>query len=257
VAAVIECPVCGQEARKEFVAQFCVVAKCGNPRCGHLFAISPPSGTGIHEHAESYADFYASRNRALANKLVSLGLLRPGARVLDIGSGLGHIMSAVRERVPDSAITCVEAAPKSIAYLRRNNFEVLEDYSLLPGSGLHDLIFMVEVIEHLNDPVAALRLCHSRLAPGGKMFLTTPSGELRNGSHRTDAYKTAEHVQFFTQSSLCLAAEMAGFQSVKYFEMREFHAGSANKMRKWIKDSLRTARNLLQGRHHFVAVLDK
>ena len=46
-------------------------------------------------------------------------------------------------------------------------------------------------------------------------------------------------------------------ESVKFYEMREFHAGSANKMLKWVKDSLRTARNWLQGRHHFVAVLDK
>jgi cyclopropane fatty-acyl-phospholipid synthase-like methyltransferase len=181
----------------------------------------------------------------------------PGSRVLDIGSGLGHIMSAVRERLSDCHITCVEAAPKSIEYLRRNNFKVVEDFGLLSGTGPYDVIFMVEVIEHLDDPAAVLRLCHSLLTTGGGIFLTTPCGELRWGSHSTAAYETLEHVQFFTQESLCLAARNAGFDSVKFFEMREFYPGSANRAIKWVKDSLRIARNWVQGRHHFVAVVRK
>jgi cyclopropane fatty-acyl-phospholipid synthase-like methyltransferase len=253
----MKCPICSEESQEKFAARFCVVEKCGNKECGHLFAITRPIGTGIHEHAVSDVDLYADRNRSLANKLVAIGLLRPGSRILDVGSGLGHIMSAVRERLPDCQITCVEAAPKSIQYLRINNFDVIEDFGLLSGTGSYDVIFMVEVIEHLEDPAAVLRLCHSLLTAGGSIFLTTPCGELRWGSHSTAAYDTLEHVQFFTQRSLCLAAKNAGFDSVQFFEMREFYAGTANKAIKWVKDSLRIARNWLQGRHHFVAVLRK
>lgn len=256
--AVLKCPICSEEElREKFAAKFSVVGKCGNKECGHLFAITRPIGTGIHEHAESDVHLYATRNRTLANKLVDIGLLKPGSRVLDIGSGLGHIMSAVRERLPDCRITCVEAAPKSIQYLRRNNFEVIEDFGLLSDTGPYDVIFMVEVIEHLDDPAIVLRLCHSVLTAGGSIFLTTPCGELRSGSHSTAAYETSEHVQFFTQRSLCLASKNAGFDSVTFFEMREFYAGSANKAIKWVRDSLRIARNWVQGRHHFVAVLRK
>jgi 2-polyprenyl-3-methyl-5-hydroxy-6-metoxy-1,4-benzoquinol methylase len=257
MGAAMKCPICSEELQEEFAAKFSAVGKCGNKKCGHLFAITRPVGTGVHEHAESDVGVYAARNRILANKLVDIGLLMPGSRVLDIGSGLGHIMSAVRERLSDCRITCVEAAPKSIEYLRRNNFKVVEDFGLLSGTGPYDVIFMVEVIEHLDDPAAVLRLCHSLLTTGGGIFLTTPCGELRWGSHSTAAYETLEHVQFFTQESLCLAARNAGFDSVKFFEMREFYPGSANRAIKWVKDSLRIARNWVQGRHHFVAVVRK
>jgi cyclopropane fatty-acyl-phospholipid synthase-like methyltransferase len=255
--SIIRCPICSGGLQEEFAAKFCVVGKCGNRACGHLFAITRPIGTGIHEHAESNIGLYAARNKILANRLVDIGLLTPRSRILDIGSGLGHIMSAVRERLQDCRITCVEAAPKSIEHLHRNKFEVIEDFASLGGTGPYDLIFMVEVIEHLDDPVAVLSLCHSLLAAGGSIFLTTPCGELRWGSHSTAAYEIREHVQFFTPRSLCLAAKNAGFDSVKYLDMREFYAGSANKAVKWLKDSLRIARNWVQGRHHFVAMLRK
>jgi SAM-dependent methyltransferase len=188
---------------------------------------------------------------------MKLGILRSGLRILDIGSGLGHIMAAVRDRLPGCVITCVEAAPKSVAYLRRNGFTVVEEVPTLTRSAPYDLIFMVEVIEHLDDPSAVLRQCHTVLGEGGKIFLTTPSGELRSGSRSTEAYATPEHVQFFTKSSLSLAVEIAGFTSLDFFEMRAFHAGSSIAAIKWIKDSLRIARNWAQGAHHFVSLIHK
>src|SRR5277367_2913373 len=118
--SAVRCPICSGGLQEEFAAKFCVVGKCGNRACGHLFAMTRPIGTGVHEHAESNIGLYAARNKILANKLVDIGLLTPRCGVLDIGSGLGHIMGAVRERMPDCRITCVEAAPKSIEHLRRN-----------------------------------------------------------------------------------------------------------------------------------------
>jgi 2-polyprenyl-3-methyl-5-hydroxy-6-metoxy-1,4-benzoquinol methylase len=251
----MQCPVCSYGVAETFATQFHTIGKCGNAACGHLFAIGQSTKSGIHEHDESVIGMYAARNRVLADKLVDLGVLWPGCRVLDIGSGLGHIMRAVRERVPNSSITCVEAAAKSVDHLRSNDFEVVEDFKLLAGTGPYDAIFMIEVIEHLDDPLAVLRLCHSLLASGGFIFLTTPGGELRSGSHATDAYRIPEHVQFFTQRSLTLAAKYAGLDSIKFLEMREFYAGSSNQLMKWIKDSLRIARNWLMGRHHLVVLL--
>jgi len=257
VIAAVQCPICSLESSVSFRAKYCLVGKCVNQECGHIFAVTRPIGTGIHEHSESDVDLYAARNKTLTKKLIDIGWLMPGTRILDIGSGLGHIMSEVRETLANCRITCVEAAPKSIAYLREKNFEVIEDFGLLAGTGPYDVIFMIEVIEHLDDPAAVLRACYSMVKTGGRIFLTTPSGELRSGSHATAAYDTAEHVQFFTEKSLSLAAKNAGFESVQFLDMREFYAGSANGAVKWCKDSLRIVRNWLQGRHHFVTALRK
>jgi SAM-dependent methyltransferase len=253
----MNCPICSGETRRQFSTKFTVVGKCANKDCGHLYALEAPIGTGVHEHARSVVDFYAARNQVLVDRLITIGLVGPKFRVLDIGSGLGHIMSAVRQRLPDTRITCVEAARNSIDYLHKQHFTVIEDFALLPGTGPYDVIFMVEVIEHLDDPSTTLSLCRSLLASNGKVFLTTPCGELRSGSHGTAAYDTPEHIQFFTPRSLRFAASRAGFERVEFYQMREFYSGSTNRTIKAIKDSLRIARNWLQGRHHLVAILSR
>ena len=253
----MNCPICSATSSYAFDSVYAKVAKCGNGRCGHLYALSRPTGTGVHEHAVSDIGVYAHRNRVLVDKLVERGFVRDDMRVLDIGSGLGHIMEALRRKLPQARIVCAEAAPQSVAHLSASGFEVVEDFGKLAAQRPFDALFMIEVIEHLDDPMSVLRLCHSLLRPQGVMLLTTPSGELRGGSHGTAAYETVEHVQFFTRRSLALACRQAGFSSVRFVELPEFYAGPANPLLKWGRDSLRSLRNLVQGKHHFVVFLSR
>ena len=39
--------------------------------------------------------------------------------------------------------------------------------------GYFDSIFLIELLEHLDDPMNLLQVCYSSLKPGGKIFLTT------------------------------------------------------------------------------------
>jgi 2-polyprenyl-3-methyl-5-hydroxy-6-metoxy-1,4-benzoquinol methylase len=75
---------------------------------------------------------------------------------------------------------------------------------------------LIEVIEHVPDPVGFLDHLKRCLDLEGQIFLTTPCGELRNGSRATNAYDTPEHVQFFTEKSLRLAIKKAGFRDITY-----------------------------------------
>ncbi|MDO9106966.1 MAG: class I SAM-dependent methyltransferase [Methylovulum sp.] len=255
--ALSACPVCGSAHAEQFATEFVVVRKCAKPICGHLYAVEVMPAAGVHEHDEDNIVWYASRNQQLIGKLLADGHVKEHGRVLDIGSGLGHIMAELKRQAPSVEVVCVEAAPKSVAYLKKYGFSVIEDMTSLDPAecGCFDAIFMVEVIEHLDDPLALLSVCRKLLNPGGFVFLTTPCGELRNGSHATAAYQIREHIQFFTERSLRLVVTKAGFQSIEFKELREYHVGSNNPLAKLVKDTARILRNKLQGRHHLIAFI--
>ncbi len=246
------CPICRSAASYLFATKFARVANCENPGCGHLFALDPEQNRGIHEHEESNVQMYTRRNEVLIRQLLTSGLVHDCARVLDVGAGLGHISSELKRQASGVEIVCVEAAPASVRHLREIGFEVFEDLSEMISGGKFDFMFIVELIEHVDDPVGLMTRCRHMLNPGGRIFLTTPSGELRNGSHDTAAYQIPEHVQFFTERSLGNLAVQSGFGHLEFLDMPQFYAGPANRLIKAMKDRARALRNWIQGRHHFV-----
>jgi len=101
-------------------------------------------------------------------------------RVLDVGSGTGHFALAWVERagIPDaltlldpSSAMLTDAADRLAAAGVSAQF--LDDGvgtdAISPGSA--DAILCAHVIEHLDDPQAALAWMLSRLRPGGRLFL--------------------------------------------------------------------------------------
>ena len=214
----LRCPVCGGPALHAFDSRHARVAHCGAAGCGHLFAHGVADHAGLQSHdVEGEARLYTQRNRRLIEFFVAAGFLRPGSRVLDVGAGAGHIADAIRQRLPDAAMTCVEGDPASQASLRARGYPC---QAALDGPGeAFDAILLIEVIEHVPRPIEFLTACAARLAPGGRLFLTTPCGQTARGNRRTRAYDTPEHVQFFTEASLrraCAEAGLAleGFQTL-------------------------------------------
>jgi hypothetical protein len=117
------------------------------------------------------------------------------------------------------------------------------------------------VIEHVPDPVGFLDARRRRLALQGRIFLTTPCGELRNGSRTTNAYDTPEHVQFFTEKSLRLAVKKAGFRDIhyEYIEALYPRSTSALSLATYKRLAMKGARPILagfQGPRHLTGFID-
>jgi SAM-dependent methyltransferase len=214
----VSCTVCGARGRRAFRSAYADVHKCGNRGCGHLFAAGVGSGHGVmHEpDAGDVEKLYRRRNEALVGTWRRRGFLSEDSRLLDVGAGTGHLVRTVRRLLPRTRICCVEQSPTLASGLAEQGFEVLRDLAALPAERRFDAVLLIEVVEHVADPVALLAQLRRRLAPGGRIFLTTPCGELRTGSRRTNAYDTPEHVHFFTEASLRLAVRSAGFADVAY-----------------------------------------
>jgi SAM-dependent methyltransferase len=100
---------------------------------------------------------------------------RPGCRILDIGCGNGDFL-AVAQDLGYCAIG-LDPDPKAVAVARAGGLDAR--CGSVPGSreAPHGFthVFMSHVLEHLDDPVAALREAQSLLAPGGRLWLSLPS----------------------------------------------------------------------------------
>lgn len=123
-------------------------------------------------------------HRDLERRLArAVGSMKPGAKLLVVGCGLEPF-------VPEVEGPCYYGAdldPASIAACRARypgqaeRLAVCPDPYELPSTGPFatdfDAIVAKEVIEHLDDPERWLTALADRLAPGGKLFITTPNYE--------------------------------------------------------------------------------
>jgi glycosyltransferase involved in cell wall biosynthesis len=107
-----------------------------------------------------------------------------GARVLEIGAGIGNITSWL---LPRDLYLASDINPHYIDYLKnlalgKPYLKVaridLEDAACFePWNGQFDTVVCLNVLEHVRDPLLALRNMHNVLAPGGRLVLYVPAGQ--------------------------------------------------------------------------------
>jgi len=100
--------------------------------------------------------------------------LRPGAEVLDAGAGTGALVEGLRRAGFDAR--GIDVSERSVAVARRAGRPVergsIDD---LGGSERLDAIVLWHVLEHLDDPGAALRDARASLNPGGLLLAGVPN----------------------------------------------------------------------------------
>lgn len=105
-----------------------------------------------------------------------LSYLREDARVLDVGSGPGTITVDLASRVPRGSVIGIDQSAEIVA--RASSDFTRDDHPNLEfrqGDVFHlefaeatfDVVYVHQVLQHLHNPVAALREMHRVLRPGG------------------------------------------------------------------------------------------
>lgn len=247
------CPICGAAPIFGFKGIHLYALKCGDENCGHVYAVSPSPMQGVQQHFDPEGECrqFRSRNIELVMYLRRSEFLRPASRVLDVGAGAGHVAIATRDALPSIEITCVEADPAAKAWLATKQFTAYDSVEDLRGN--FDAIYLIEVIEHVDDPIPFLRKLRNILSPGGKLFITTPCGQTTSGRFLRTAFDTAEHVHFFTEKSMARALLAAGFERPRFQTLPHmYRIDASRRARTLLADIARFIRAKLLGHHHLI-----
>lgn len=126
------------------------------------------------QYYESQGYCFAAGNRYDHKRILELIKFKKKDRVLEIGSGLGVLLT----KIPSDKRVGIETNDYAIKESIKRGIEVIKtdaEKELPFKDASFDVIIMNEVIEHFRKPKPVLEECYRILSPGGKIIITTPS----------------------------------------------------------------------------------
>ncbi|CAM5610125.1 MULTISPECIES: methyltransferase domain-containing protein [Streptomyces] len=136
-----------------------------------------PGETAVYTHGHHESVLRSHTWRTAANSAAYLvGELKPHMRVLDIGCGPGTISADLAALVPDGHVTAVDHAPGIVEQARAHaaqrgldnmSFAVADVHALDFPDDTFCVVHAHQVLQHVGDPVQALREMRRVTKPGG------------------------------------------------------------------------------------------
>lgn len=214
------CPICqskGKQCGKTLASnKFGSYELFGCTKCGHKWILKPEEILSdvtremVSRQPSTSADWLLSR---LPEHLKQSQYLR----VLDIGCWDGAVMAGL----PSSWVRHgVEINQRAVQSAEKRGIKVfsqsLETASIELRS--YDLILMMDILEHLKNPISALQKASEILVPGGYLFALTGnsasvSSRLFKGSWYY--YNYPEHVTFFCPFSINIALDKVRINTIQ------------------------------------------
>jgi SAM-dependent methyltransferase len=148
--------------------------------------------------------------RGILEAVASLRRVDSSTRWLDYGCGNGGLVRFLRE----------SGLPGTAGYetgwiasrARSHGLPLLSAAELASAAGKFDVVSAIEVLEHVVDPLEALRSMRRLLKTGGLLFLTTGNAAAHPHLVRWGYVQPEIHVSFFEPRTLERALSLAGFR---------------------------------------------
>lgn len=243
----LNCPACQSQRMKPW-AQTSSYPYWECEICGSVTAWPRPSQDALaamHKAEEYFQKPYFSERRTSTSSLARARYIADRVREqpgfyrliesgiplahLDIGCDTGEFMDQLSRLLPTQPIGLEingRAAERGRARQRDIVCTVLEGYQ--PQKSF-DLITALDVIEHLSDPLQAMRDLASWLSVGGSLYVEVPNVRalpyqlgrlLCKSSMARDTGSLArlfppEHPQYFTPLGLTMAIRSSGFSNIR------------------------------------------
>jgi SAM-dependent methyltransferase len=189
-------------------------------QCGSAVTIGPPAPAELYEGG-TYAPARPRADRAIAplrrlierDKLRFLGDLGAGSRILEVGAGDGSFVAAMRAAEFDAR--GVEPSRRAVTAAGAHGIPVAQGtIEESEPDGPVDAVVAWHVLEHVDDPAAALGRMRGWLRPGGTLVVACPnlsSLQARIAGDRWFHQDVPRHRVHFTAGGLATLVERAGF----------------------------------------------
>ncbi len=224
LARLRPCPLCGLE---EFTPVFQPIQRCRN--CG--LSLVNPLGEypGENESQDYFLNDYlplhlANRENSLAERRAHIAAIKERfelpipARLLDVGCALGHMLVEAKAAGWDP--TGVESSAFAARYAAESTGCPVYTGTLQRAAfsaSSFDVVTLMDVIEHVAQPLELANEIYRVLRPSGVLFVVTPNfGSLFVRLYGRTAYGVwpEHHVVYFQPSTISQLLLRAGFKKI-------------------------------------------
>lgn len=141
-----------------------------------------------------------------------------GRRVLEIGCSIAGASNILYKRgfevhsadISKYAVSHAKRLAESLA--RKISFWAFDVQQKIPVPGKFDIIFSFEVIEHLEDPLQALKNMRSKLKEGGIVVCSTPNDH-------PHLYNDPTHINVKNDKQWMKVFKKAGFKKIFLYQV--------------------------------------
>jgi SAM-dependent methyltransferase len=227
---VVACNLCQSTETQPFAERDGLqVVRCA--ACGLVYVNPRRDAEHIYQHYNSgqssriqyYLDVEVADRRTFSAILDLAERLAPQrGDLLDIGPNIGTCLALARERGweafgveinADAARYCREQRGLNVAA------GALDEHTYAEDS--FDIVLMGDVIEHLRDPLALMRVVYTILKPGGAVIISTP--DIAGWAGRLLQIKPEEHLYYFSPATITALLGKAGLDVVGVKCLDRYH----------------------------------
>jgi SAM-dependent methyltransferase len=234
------CPLCGKKdiiphklissGQYSFKTDLC-------PSCGFIFMNPPFDEMTIKsfysdEYYSGKAEYSYTDERAIYDysshvwdaRIRNIHAFVKTGNFLDVGCSFGGFLSRAKKYYTPYG---VEISEYSSSYARKH-FGITVHNGTIETSdfnaGMFSVITMIEMIEHLANPVSAIRKCSELLNENGVLVIQTADMDgwqsIKDGAHYH--YYLPGHLSYFSEKSLIYALKTNGFSRFRIYRPVDF-----------------------------------
>jgi SAM-dependent methyltransferase len=229
----VPCPVCGADSARRVAREGPLgIVRCG--ACRLLYVTPRLAEPQAHYHGERDAvlrkygpilrgEKAHNRDPNYEQELAVLRREKPTGRLLDVGTHCGFFLRKARGM--GWTLTGVEPSPIG-ARLAREFYGLDVREATLEGARFpdrsFDLVTMVDVFEHVGEPLEVLAEVRRVLRDDGLLFVKVPNGRYNLFKYRlfrrtlrlrdVEIFDAKEHVAHYTAETLTATLAAAGFR---------------------------------------------